>query len=254
MDFDLFRKIIRDCVVSRVPLVDIHGYGEPLLDGRLAERIRYIKSHSPCWVTVTTNGSLLTGPKGAELISAGLDYLVVSLDPGNTALHDRKRSPLSHAEIVENLERLLFIKNALSVSHPKVYLSSVVYEENQKDVAAFLNRWGPRVDGIWLHPLTNWGGAIPVSEPCRAIPCKKLWFNLAVLWDGSVVLCCADHSGRHFLGNLRNSSLMDIWTAEPYHRIRRASLQGRLWEGLLCKTCTLPQADSPLWIGKVLFS
>ena len=53
MDFELFEKIIREVSsVKRKPVTHLHGFGEPLLDKRLAERIQLAK----------TSGNRITNP------------------------------------------------------------------------------------------------------------------------------------------------------------------------------------------------
>ena len=43
MKQDLFERVVEQCVEGGVRLVHLHGYGEPLIDKHLPDRIRYCK-------------------------------------------------------------------------------------------------------------------------------------------------------------------------------------------------------------------
>src|ERR687897_2107073 len=43
MNFDLFRKIVDECADLGITHVRVHNYGEPFIDKRLVEKVRYAK-------------------------------------------------------------------------------------------------------------------------------------------------------------------------------------------------------------------
>lgn len=253
MDVGLFQKIVDECAELGVATLNIHGYGEPLIDRHLAARIHYAKSHSNIFTVVVTNGSLLTERKGLELIAAGLDLLAVSLDPGDAALHNRIRRGLSYEKIAQRIRAFVTLKKALGVTHPRVALSAIVHRENENFLENFLSAWRPLIEDIRLKRLHNWGGSIASSEEKPAgVPCQRLWLSLSVQWDGRVSLCCVDHAGRHCLGDLNRASIREIWNGPAFRQVRHASLGGASKGDLLCNHCTLPRRDSPGWIRKIL--
>ena len=79
-----------------------------------------------------------------------------------------------------------------------------------------------------------------------------MWLTFTVLWDGRVSLCCADYDGRNVLGDLRTSTIADIWNSQAYRAVRRQHLESGGPE--ICRSCDLPKKDSPLWVGKLLWS
>jgi len=252
MDFDLFKKIVDDCARIGVPNLDLHSYGEPLLDKKLGERIRYAKSRSNFHTMIITNGSLLTQERGRELIESGLDAITVSLDPGPAEMHDQVRLFLSHERIIRNLKEFLVLKKEMRSETPRVVLGSTLHTENEQYLEEFLEEWRSQVSHIHLQVLHNWGGDINAPSKPTFLPCSRLWLTLTVQCDGKVSLCCVDYSGKHILGDMRTSSIMEIWNNSEYRKIRHASLRGVIEDDLLCKTCTLPQKDSPLWIKEVI--
>ena len=79
MDFGLFEKIIKEVSgVRRKPVTHLHGFGEPLLDTLLAERIALAKACGIKRTYIVTNASLLFPETSRKIISAGLDKMKIS--------------------------------------------------------------------------------------------------------------------------------------------------------------------------------
>jgi hypothetical protein len=79
MDFGLFEKIIKEVSsVRRKPVTHLHGFGEPLLDKLLAERIQLAKACGIDRTYIVTNASLLFPEISRKIISAGLDKMKIS--------------------------------------------------------------------------------------------------------------------------------------------------------------------------------
>jgi radical SAM protein with 4Fe4S-binding SPASM domain len=77
-----------------------------------------------------------------------------------------------------------------------------------------------------------------------------MWLTFTVLWDGRVSLCCADYDGRNVLGDLRTSSIAEVWNNQTYRAVRRQHLESGGPE--ICRSCDLPKKDSPLWVKKLI--
>ena len=71
-----------------------------------------------------------------------------------------------------------------------------------------------------------------------------------MLWDGRVSLCCADFDGREILGDLRTSTIRDVWNNDAYRAARRDHLDHG--GPAVCQSCDLPKKDSPLWVTKLV--
>src|SRR5262245_40514494 len=72
---------VTDMVRKLNPMVLALTGGEPLIEKRLPEIIRDVKSNqSFVYVYVVTNGSLLTEERAEEMYAAGLDQISISLN------------------------------------------------------------------------------------------------------------------------------------------------------------------------------
>ena len=71
-------------------------------------------------------------------------------------------------------------------------------------------------------------------------PCKDLYRSMWVYWNGDVVPCCYDLTGKEILGNVNQNTLEEIWNGECYasfrKRIAEAVVQP-ISEPELCKHC-----------------
>ena len=133
-------------------------------------------------------------------------------------------------------------------THPKLILS-FVRQNNSADELAFIREWSQVADKIHITDLHNWAGTLNAKSDVN-YPCYRLWLTFTVLWDGRVSLCCADFDGRHILGDLRTSTISEIWNSPAYRAVRRQHLESGGPE--ICRSCDLPKKDSPLWVGRLL--
>src|SRR5215212_9118931 len=72
MSFDLFTKIVDECVELGITHVRVHNYGEPFVDRKLVEKVRYAKQKGIKEVGMISNGSLITESVARGMVEAGL--------------------------------------------------------------------------------------------------------------------------------------------------------------------------------------
>ncbi len=247
MDMALYRKIVDECVALGITHVRMHNYGEPFIDRQLVEKVRYAKERGVPQVGMISNGSLITDEVARGMIDAGLDAINISVDASGKEVFDRTRIGLKYDKVIANIERLLRLRSELGQTHPKMILS-FVRQNDSDDERAFIEHWRARVDKVHVTDLHNWAGTLN-READVNFPCYRPWLTFTVLWDGRVSLCCADFDGREVLGDLRTSTIQEVWNGAAYRRVRRQHLQSGGPD--ICTACDLPKKDSPLWISKL---
>ena len=247
MSMDLFRKIVDECAELGITHIRVHNYGEPFMDRRLTEKVRYAKQKGIREVGMISNGSLITEDIARGMVEAGLDAINISVDASGREVFEATRLGLNYDKVIANIERLVRIRAEMGKRRPKLILS-FVRQNNSADEQAFIEHWRAIADKIHVTDLHNWAGTLNRESDVN-YPCYRPWLTFTVLWDGRVSLCCADFDGRTILGNLNTSSIRDIWNAEPYVQARRAHLESGGPD--ICRSCDLPRKDSPLWITKL---
>lgn len=242
MSFELYKKIIDECAELEVNFVDLHQFGEPLLDPMFAERVAYAKAKGIELVTTNTNGSRLAIEMSRSLVKAGLDRIVISLDAATEETYEKVRPPGSLRNVEDNIKNLIRIRESLGTSKPEVVLDFVQQPENRHEMHIFMSKWRGIVDKMCISYMHDWAESIDkrVEEfhgSSNREPCKLLWTDMVVSWDGRVPLCCVDYDNEVVLGDLRNETIDQVWSGERLRRIREAHLRNEFDEVPLCARC-----------------
>jgi radical SAM protein with 4Fe4S-binding SPASM domain len=248
MDMDLFKKVVDECADLGITHVRVHNYGEPFLDKQLVEKVRYAKSRGIAEVGMISNGSLIDEPIAQGMIDAGLDAINISVDASGKEVFESTRLNLEYDVVIRNIETLVRLRKASGRVRPKLILS-FVRQNNSADEHDFIEHWRTIADKVHITDLHNWAGTLNATSDVN-YPCYRMWQTFTVLWDGRVSLCCADFDGRHILGDLRTSTIADIWNGPAYREVRRQHLESGGPE--ICRSCDLPKKDSPLWVKRLI--
>ncbi len=93
----------------------VHNYGEPFVDRKLVEKVRYAKQKGIQEVGMISNGSLITEQVAQGMIDAGLDAINISVDAGGKDVFEQTRIGLNYDKVIANVERLsAFARNSAS--------------------------------------------------------------------------------------------------------------------------------------------
>ena len=248
MSLGLFKKIVDECMELGITHVRVHNYGEPFVDRKLVEKVRYAKEKGIKEVGMISNGSLITEPVARGMIDAGLDAINISVDASGKEVFEATRIGLKYDTVIANIERLVRLRAESGKRRPKLILS-FVRQNNSADEQAFIEHWRKVADKIHITDLHNWGGTLHQQSDVN-YPCYRPWLTFTVLWDGRVALCCADFDGHTILGDLNSSTIKEIWNNDLYRSVRREHLESGGPD--VCRACDLPRKDSPLWVTKLI--
>ena len=250
MEIGLFKKIIDD-ISSNVPIkkIILNGYGEPLADKHVMERIRYIKEKTKIPLLFFTNAGLLTEDVSKELISLGVEEINISFNGHDKESYEKNMGRLDYDKVSENIRRLAKLKGE---KKPVVYLSCVVLEEFDKK--KFVNEWEPYVEGVFFTPVQSWGGGYSGKPSAKKFgyrqgkwPCRRLWAHLFIGADGKAFLCCNDYNGDYVVGDTNESSLMEIYNSMKLKKIRDLHKDGNFGAVPICENCDAPNKCSTMW-------
>ncbi len=248
MSFELFTKIMDECAELGITHLRVHNYGEPFVDRKLVEKVRYAKEKGIQEVGMISNGSLITEEVARGMIDAGLDAINISVDASGKEVFESTRIGLKYDKVIANIERLVRLRADAGRRRPKLILS-FVRQNNTADEQAFIEHWRKIADKIHITDLHNWAGTLNQESDVN-YPCYRPWLTFTVLWDGRVSLCCADFDGHTILGDMNTSSIKDIWNNDLFRGARREHLESGGPD--VCRSCDLPRKDSPLWVTKLI--
>ncbi len=256
MDFDLFEKIMGDLrqFPERVKVLHLYKDGEPLLHpdfGRMALLARRLEVADR--INLTTNAALLNPARAAEILDAGIDLVRVSVEHVTDAGYRRQTGTFGdYDRIVQNVAGLFKererrdAKTRIWVKIIRLGLTESEIEKFGRDFAGICDEclvmtpmgWS-RTDlydfTLGSNPTTGDNGETPL-HPGRVV-CPYPFYSLAVNFDGSVSVCCADWSHGTVVGDARTASLADIWNGPAMQSLRLLHLRGNRSENSACAHC-----------------
>lgn len=252
MEMDVYRKVLDELTAFQPMMVSLHLGGESLLHKDLPEMIRLAKAQK-IEVTLASNATLMTEEKARQLIDAGLDGITVNF----SAFKDEFEKNFKGAQwetVYGNMRRFLEIKKESGRPKPIFSIQLLKVGQNWENNRRELDRLfaGLPVDSIMEVDVHNWSGDFAESgevdcgfqkDPAKYYPCSHLWSSMVIRWNGDVVPCCRDLQSGMILGNVRTTSLRQIWNGPMLVEMRRKLRDNEAADLALCRSC------SKLWEG-----
>ncbi|MFO7817392.1 MAG: SPASM domain-containing protein [Desulfovibrionales bacterium] len=179
---------------------------EPLTDPRMLEFIRFAKASLPqVFHMLISNGDLLDKKKFIDLAENGLDKLLVS------------------AYDIETKHKIQGIIRQVPDYAGKLEIMDLID-------AKFLDNRGGNIDYEYL--------SVP-GEPLQA-PCERVHKVMYVRPSGKVVSCVSDFYEVNEVGDVTESSLLDIWFGEKFQELRKNLDNCNRVFSPLCSKCNYP--------------
>jgi len=244
----LFEKIADELIENRkyVKRVSLYRDGEPLLDKKLADRTAVLKQGGINEVAISSNVALLDEQKSRDLLEAGLDTIIMSIDSLKKDVYEAIRVKCDFEVVMANAQRFIELRNQIRPSS-KVWVRMIRQESNYDEWPAFEAFWKERLadnDRVNYHTLHNWGSQLKgfnaVEENSEyGIPCVALWSLMVIFGNGDVPLCNVDYNNIHPCGSVAESSIRDVWRAQTLERIRHQHLNGEKAKTDICANCNV---------------
>ncbi len=183
MKDDVFEKIA--CEIEQHPEVKrVHLYrdGEPLLDKKLGKRIARMKAAGVREVGISTNVELLDEKRGLDILQAGIDEVILSIDSLFPNVYAQIRPGLDFQKVRENSHRFFQLRDGLR-SKCRIRVRMIRQALNAEDwEGRFRSEWWHRLmpdDTVEYRNIHNWGGQLAGFEAVEAAdtskPCLALW-------------------------------------------------------------------------------
>ena len=255
MDIHTYTHILEKFEPYRehIQYLTLHGCGEPLLDKRIAEKVKIAKEMGFKGTGLSTNCTELNEHRSQELIEAGLDTIICSIDGINKHTHEALRVGTNFEKIVSNVKNFIKIRNELGKT--RVMVRFILQENNKEEWPLFFSYWSKQLnkdfsDDVVKFNVHNWGDKLDdyqsmdpnISLKSGNYVCQDVFERILIYSNGEAGLCCADDNGFFMLGNVTDSDPIGIYNNEIFNYYRKMMLEGRIHELEHCKTCTMPRS------------
>jgi hypothetical protein len=217
-------------------VIQLHGYGEPLLDKNIPEYVD-ILTKKDFYTYFSCNPANIDLEKMERMFKNGLTHIKFSVESTDDAEHKEIRGEASDftksyqkiLEVMEMKEREVLDTNVV------ITMLDLNREEQEEDyerlVEVFKDEdvyiYFKSQDTQWLNKDTHGTKSIHWTEPCR-----HPWMSMTIKSNGEACQCMEDFNNAIVLGDTKTESLYDIWNGEKYERFRKAHMEGA--KGLQC--------------------
>lgn len=254
MSMEVFKRVLAE-VKETALVMQFYFQGEPLLNTNLPQMIREAQE-AGLYTIVSTNAQAMTKERAEELVSSGLDRIIISMDGLTQETYEAYRVGGS---IDQCKAALRYLREAKSVCQSEagltIELQVLRLKSNEHEWRAFrkeykalgadrlvfktaqlydyrhghplmpseprYRRYEQHADGLWYRKPLGKG-------------CFRVWSGVVIAANGDVLPCCYDKDHAHAYGNLRTASLRELFSG-PSARIFRA--QALLQTPQICQEC-----------------
>lgn len=256
LSLSTFKQII-DQISDTGFYIQLFFQGEPYLNKHLTQMIEYAQNKN-MYVSVSTNGNLITQKNIENLIKHAPDKIIFSLDGLDEESYQNYRVGGTFKKADDALKLIVEYKKILKKDKPFIELQFIVMKQNEhlvNDVHNYSKERGVNKLVFKTMQVNSYESAIrflPQNQKySRYIikdgkfvmkgkvenHCFALWRTAVITWNGKMVPCCFDKDAKYVFGNLDTYSVKKIWKSELYQEFRKSILHSRM-QHEMCNNCT----------------
>lgn len=247
MPFDDYKRCIDSIVQSGgTKVLNLLGWGEPLLHPNIADMVRYAKEKKVAQlVRIITNGSLLTPELSDALIDAGLDNLRISLQGLNEEdYRDVSNVKIDFDQFIKNIQYYYEHRKQSTVS---LKIMDIMIKGKE---AAFDKIFAPICDEYLIDALCDMNDNIDVHGHGSAVNqtflgaafldtniCSAPLFRAYIDVDSQLFPCCHLPMPCKF-GDVREN-FYAVWNGKEHIRFLLDMVKGQRDTYTFCQNCKL---------------
>jgi MoaA/NifB/PqqE/SkfB family radical SAM enzyme len=254
MDQAKYERSIDEVAALGAKKVVLTGFGEPMLDKRLEQKIAYAKSKGLSTYFIT-NASALTPVRSQKLLNAGLDEMRVSFYGMRPETYNAVMQGLDFERTKKGVLEFLRLRDEMG-KKTRVQMSYLELKENASDTGAFREFWEPRVNAIEVWKPHNFGDGrdyrTRLDDSAKTSCGRPENGPLQIQWNGEVIPCCYDYNNQIILGNAFETPVLELLNGPKYRLLRYAHRMKKFGMFPYCDQCDqlLPHADALVYTNR----
>ncbi len=260
LSFENFKKLIDDNPYIRE--IETSNSGELFLNPDLVKIIKYAFEHNVILTAYNgVNFNSVTDEQLDALVRYRFGGLVLSIDGGSEEVYAKYRQNGSFSNVVDNIKKLIAIKERYNSSYPILRWQYIIMEDNEEDIPN-AKRWAEKL-GIRIEFKLTWNksyqpknvaflqketGLSSFTREDQSKPqpyfgylkCIQLYLSPQINWDGRLLGCCnlykEDYEINVFDVGLREALSSFRYIAAKKYMLFRENSENATFPCLLCNT------------------
>ena len=252
IDFDLAKRVLKECYDLGTREVGFYATGEPLLYKELYLLIREAKNLGYTYVYLTTNGLLAKRDIIEPLLKEGLDSIKFSINAINAEDYNFIHGVNCFDIVLENLRSCKCLQEEY---HNKLFVSCILTKYTNYSRDEVENFFRGMCDKVVVQNVKNQGGLLPninkhlliekdnVITNSFGIPCSYVFNSVTVSYEGYLTACCMDFQNYLAYADLNKVSVKDGWQNLIITEFRNKQKNGDVGCSI-CKACVFGDCDN----------
>tara|TARA_A100001015_G_scaffold321667_1_gene453861 strand:- start:65 stop:1228 length:1164 start_codon:yes stop_codon:yes gene_type:complete len=239
MDFELFKKVVDEANDIGIGAITLASRGEPTLHKNFSEMLDYLgKKENIFEIKINSNASFLSEKICHSIFLNKVSQIVISADHYQKEEYERLRKNSNYEKIVKNVDSLFEIRRKFYPGSTTEIRVSGIDADKNLNREKFKNFWIKRSDHVTASfPLERWDTYKNTPHYEINDPCENLWDRMYVWFDGKVNPCDADYKSLLSYGNVKDSSIKDIWNNNIIQKLREEHLNKDRKKTKPCDRC-----------------
>ncbi len=254
---DDFKEWI-DSIAGHIIHVNLYFQGEPFIHPDFSRLVEYAH-RKRIFTSTSTNGHFISESVANEIVSSGLDQIIISIDGVTQEVYEQYRVYGKLDKVLEGTRNLVERKKQLRSQTPHIVFQFLVVAPNEHQIpevlklAEELGVDDVRLKTAQVYNYQHGNPLLPSDERYSRYvrkkdgtyrvknalenQCWRMWSGCVITWDGRVVPCCFDKDATHAMGNLREQPFSELWNGHNYRQFRRSLMNSRA-EIDICANCS----------------
>ena len=221
-------------IIPRVLVM--HGYGDPLLDRLMPERIRLLSDRGiPSYFSC--NPANIDINATTKMFENGLNYIKFSIESVDDLRHKEIRGNASNfTDSYRKITQLIDIKKQNDFKTTIVITMLNLNTPWQKEEFRKLQETFRELDCYVYLKSQDQQWYLDNKQETQSLHwiefCQFPWSSMTIKSNGEAAMCVEDFNNEIILGDTKKESLRDIWNGEKYKKFREDHF--KLTPGIKC--------------------
>ena len=247
MSDELFDKYVDEVAKFSdwIEIICLNRDGEPTLDKTIASKVKKLKDVGIKKVRFVSNGQNLNEKLSREVLEAGIDEIMFSIDAIEKDVYESIRIKLDFEKVMTNTLNYIKLRDTINPSS-MVTVRMVELPQNSALKESWLKFWNSKIaphDKAYSMAMHNWGNQLGEDEQKVAYyatkACTSPFSSLALHSDGKVGICAADYNTKNYMGDFSKQSIEEIWQGTGFNDVRDAHLSKNRNKYDICRGCDI---------------